>query len=277
MSALPQFEPQQKTVTLKHGGFWGMLKKEFNFDMSLIPAGWFWQGSKEDDQFAEDAERPRHKVHFRRPYWMSSFPVTQELYSTIMGVNPSAHSGILHPVESVSWYDAIRFCNALSRQFGMEEAYNIGASIQDERSEEATIVEWDRQVRGFRLPTEAEWEFAARAMSKYRFAGSNKPSDVAWHKGNSTHGAHMVGLKRANDWGLYDMSGNILEWCWDWHGSYSESELNDPNGSTSGELKVARGGSWQDVPERLRLTARHARAPYLRSDKIGFRVVIAAS
>jgi formylglycine-generating enzyme required for sulfatase activity len=170
-----------------------------------------------------------------------------------MGKNPSKFLGRKKPVEKVSWYDAVAFANALSKKDGLVPAYTISG----------TTVSWNKTANGWRLPTEAEWEYAAKGGNKsngYMYAGSNDIDEVAWYYHNSGDTTHDVGTKKTNELGLFDLSGNVWEWCWDWYGDYfKESELQNeygealnpaekknPSGVTSGSLRVNRGGGWSD-------------------------------
>ncbi len=192
-------------------------------------------------------------------------PVTQALYAAVMGENPSQFRGSDRPVESVNWYDAIRFCNAASAAFGLPAAYRVGAGSEPS-------VEWDQRSVGLRLPTEAEWEYAARAGTQHMFAGGDDLGAVAWFDGNSHNQTHAVGLKRSNAWGLDDMSGNVWEWCWDWKAAYPTGACSDPSGPGSGSLRVNRGGSWDGGRQYARVADRFGSTPGGRYPDLGFRL-----
>ncbi|PZG84847.1 sulfatase-modifying factor protein [Streptomyces sp. NTH33] len=183
---------------------------------------------------------------------MSAVPVTQALYAEVTGRRPSAARGDRLPVEGVSWWDAVRFCNALSRREGLMPAYPL--------CDEGTgAVEWDACADGYRLPTEAEWEHSCRA-------GTTGPrhgplDEVAWYRGNSGERLHPVGGKRPNAWGLYDMLGNVWDWCWD---------LYDPD--VYGTYRVLRGGGWSDEHWSCRASVRRRSHPTFRIDDVGFRI-----
>jgi formylglycine-generating enzyme required for sulfatase activity len=185
------------------------------------------------------------------PYELAAFPVTQELYAEVTGLWPSAARGERLPGESVSWWDAVRFCNALSERDGFTPAYRLRG--EDER------VEWAASADGYRLPTEAEWEHACRA-------GTTGPrygplDEIAWYRDNAHETIHEVGTKRPNPWGLYDMIGNVWDWCWD---------LYDPE--VYGSYRVLRGGGWFDEHWSCRASARRRSHPTFRVDDVGFRV-----
>ncbi|MGY1454267.1 formylglycine-generating enzyme family protein [Streptomyces sp. SS8] len=192
------------------------------------------------------------------PYRIAALPVTRAWYAQVTGSPPdTAHGGRL-PVEGVSWLDAVRFCNALSLHEGLTPAYRIppdgGGGDGD-----GTGVEWDERADGYRLPTEAEWEYACRAGTAGPRYG---PLDeIAWHRGNSGERVHAVGGRRPNDWGLYDMLGNVWEWCWDRY---------DPE--VYGPYRVLRGGGWFDEPWSCRASVRRRSHPTLRIDDVGFRL-----
>ncbi|GAA2261426.1 MULTISPECIES: formylglycine-generating enzyme family protein [Kitasatospora] len=184
-------------------------------------------------------------------YRLAAFPVTQELYTRIAGRRPSTTHGDRLPVEGVSWWDAVRFCNALSRHDGFAPAYRIGADGES--------VEWDASADGYRLPTEAEWEYACRAGTTGAHYG---PLDeVAWYRGNSHGRLHDVGGKQPNPWGFHDMLGNVWDWCWD---------LYDP--AVYGTYRVLRGGGWFDEHWSCRASARRRSHPSFQVDDVGFRV-----
>ncbi|MFP8944156.1 formylglycine-generating enzyme family protein [Streptomyces fenghuangensis] len=196
------------------------------------------------------------------PYRLAAFPVTRARYAQVAGSPPeTAHGGRL-PVEGVSWLDAVRFCNALSLREGMAPAYRLppdGSGGDGGDGGDGTGVEWDERADGYRLPTEAEWEYACRAGTAGPRYG---PLDeIAWHRGNSGERVHTVGGKRPNDWGLYDMLGNVWEWCWD---------LYDPE--AYGPYRVLRGGGWFDEPWSCRASVRRRSHPTLRIDDVGFRL-----
>lgn len=183
---------------------------------------------------------------------MSAVPVTQSSYAEVTGLRPSAARGDRLPVEGVSWWDAVRFCNALSRREGLTPAYPLC-------DEDGGAVEWDASADGYRLPTEAEWEHACRA-------GTTGPrhgplDEIAWYRDNSGERIHAVGGKRPNDWGLYDMLGNVWDWCWD---------LYDPD--VYGTYRVLRGGGWSDEHWSCRASVRRRSHPTFRIDDVGFRV-----
>ena len=234
--------------------------------MRQIPAGTFWMGSADDDSSAQSDEKPRHEVRLSRSFQLSPTLVTQGLYEAVMGKNPSYFkTSAEHPVERVSWFDAVRFCNALSLRCGLSPAYTIGEGSEPE-------VSCDFSSSGFRLPTEAEWEYAARAGQDFIYSGSNNPNEVGWHEDNSGGRTHPVGLRNPNVWGLYDMSGNVWEWCWDWKGAYPQNASVDPSGPSTGSSRVFRGGSWLYGPAILRAANRRWRNPAYAWFNLGLRL-----
>ena len=223
------------------------LNKLIN-NMVYVAGGTFIMGgTSEQGSDAYDDEKPTHSVTLSS-YYICKYEVTQALWRAVMGSNPSGFKGDNLPVENVNWDDCQTFINRLNSYTG----------------------------RNFRLPTEAEWEFAARGGNcsrHYKYSGSNNIGDVAWYDGNSNR-THPVGTKQANELGLYDMSGNVWEWCSDWDGSYSSYSQNDPTGPNSGSRRVMRGSSWYDIARYCRLSYRGSYAPGSRYDDLGLRLVL---
>jgi formylglycine-generating enzyme len=236
---------------------------KLSIPMAKVAGGSFQMGSNDYSN-----EQPIHKVTVGS-FYMGTYEVTQDIYEQVMGNNPSNWKGAKLPVEQVRWYDAVAFANALSRRDGLDEVYTI----------DGTDVSIDWTKRGYRLPTEAEWEYAARGGNQsqgYTYGGSNTAGDVAWYGGNSGDKTHEVGIKQANELGLYDMSGNVWEWCWDWYGDYSELAQTNPTGSSSGSFRVLRGGSWINNTTYGRTADRYDFTPSSRYDHVGFRVLVPA-
>jgi len=184
------------------------------------------------------------------PYYIGETEVTQELWQAGMGSNPSWFKGSRLPVEEVSWDDCQDFIRKLNQQTGMK----------------------------FRLPTEAEWEYAARGGNKsrgYKYSGSNNINDVAWYtETTNDKGTHDVKTKQPNEQGIYDMSGNVWEWCQDWYGSYSAGSQTNPTGASSGSYRVYRGGSWYNNARYCRVANRSYNAPVIRYNFLGLRLVL---
>jgi formylglycine-generating enzyme required for sulfatase activity len=230
-------------------------------ELVSIPAGSFQMGSPDFP--------PPHSVTISA-FRLGVTEVTQAQYESVMGRNPSEFQGdARRPVEKVSWIDAIEFCNALSDQGGLKRYYLVEGS-------DVTIP--DEQVDGYRLPTEAEWEYACRAGSKtvYSFGDDEgELDDYAWFKSNSEDKTHPVGQKQPNAWGLFDMNGNVWEWCQDWYGEnyYGQLPVSDPLGpSGGGSARVCRGGFWGDDARRCRSAFRFRHGPRYRNIILGFRM-----
>ena len=234
-------------------------------EMALIPKGEFMMGALEDDEDAWDNEKPRHKVILTRDFLLFKYQVTQALWESVMGSNPSHFKGANRPVECVSWFDCVLFCNKLSELEGLERAYTING--------ENVTCNWN--AKGYRLPTEAEWEYSALANQSFRYSGSDNVDEVAWHRDNSDTGngreTHPVGQKKPNGFGIYDMSGNVWEWVWDWHGDYSSQETIDLVGTKSGQFRVLRGGSWYYRARYARVSVRNDNGPDYGFNLLGFR------
>ena len=214
-------------------------------------------------------ENPVHEVTVSS-FYMGKYEVTQEEYQDVMGINPSFSLENNCPVECVSWYDAVEYCNRLSKKEGLTPCYS--------GSGDNITCNWN--ANGYRLPTEAEWEYAAKGgvnKDGYRYSGSNDIDEVAWYYGNSDMDAHHVGTKKANSLGIYDMNGNMWEWCWDRYGKYycGESPRNNPTGDSSGNYRVLRGGSHFSEAYDVYCTRRYAEKPDVFDDvgEFGFRVV----
>ncbi|MFD3440464.1 formylglycine-generating enzyme family protein [Streptomyces sp. NPDC058685] len=185
------------------------------------------------------------------PYQLAVFSTTQALYAQITGRRPSSADGERLPVECVSWWDAVRFCNALSRRDGFVPVYRFHPDGEG--------IEWDEAADGYRLPTEAEWEYACRADTTGPHYG---PLDeIAWYRGNSHERIHEVGGKRPNPWGLHDMLGNVWNWCWDVY-----------DAEVYGTYRVLRGGGWFDEHWSCRASARRRSHPSFTVDDVGFRI-----
>ena len=219
------------------------------FRMKYVEGGTFMMGAPGDDSEATDSERPRHSVTIDS-YYIAETQVTQELWQAVMGSNPSFFEGDIHrPVEMVSWNDCQEFIEKLSTITG----------------------------RTFSLPTEAQWEYAARGGKKskgYKFSGSNNLGDVAWYGGNSNNTTHPVAQKHANELGLYDMTGNVREWCLDWFDSnyYANSPQNNPQGPSSGGNRVLRGDCWGSNSRYCRVSYRGNSDPDNRFIGSGLRL-----
>ena len=207
-----------------------------SFAMIEVEGGTFTMGSPDSDSDAYGDERPAHQVTLSS-YYIGETEVTQELWKAVMGSNPSYFTGDLQrPVEMVSWYDCQTFISKLNELTG----------------------------ENFRLPTEAEWEYAARGGKEskgYKYSGSNTIGDVAWYWDNSSSDTEAVKTKQPNELGIYDMSGNVCEWCSDWYGSYSSSAQTDPTGPSSGSYRVCRGGSWDYYARYCRVAYRNISSP----------------
>lgn len=207
-----------------------------------LPAGTFTMGSNSTE--AAGHEKPVHAVTLSRPFSMAATEVTQEQWTAVMEANPSRFEGDDLPVERVSWIDAREFVRRLN-------------AIE--------------HTTRYRLPTEAEWEYACRAGGTWDEQGDL--GSAAWYAGNSGGATHPVAGKAANAWGLFDMLGNVYEWCEDWKGNYPGEHVVDPRGPATGFGRVIRSGSWQVHANRTRTDFRDALAPEERRDDVGFRVV----
>ena len=232
-------------------------------EMVVIPKGEFTMGALENDEEAKDSEKPRHMVTLTRDFLMGKYAVTQSLWESVMGSNPSHFKGGNRPVEKVSWFDVVEFCNKLSNREGLEPAYTING--------ENVTCNWS--AKGYRLPSEAEWEYSARSGQRFKYAGSDNVDEVAWYSDNSGKQTHPVGQKKPNGFGLYDMSGNVWEWVWDWWSDYSSNNGTDLVGPDSGSYRVFRGGSWRNVARSTRVSSRHSFDPANRLFSLGFRLL----
>ena len=225
------------------------VKDGISIDMVRVEAGTFTMGATAEMKDPRDNEKPTHRVTLTNDYYIGKYEVTQALWKAVMGNNPSNFKGDNLPVEQVSWYDCQDFLSKLNRITG----------------------------KTFRLPTEAEWEYAARGGNKsrgYQYSGSNNTLDVAWFRDNSGSNTHAVGTKQPNELGIYDMSGNVGEWCQDWHGLYNSSSQVNPTGANSGPYRVFRGGGWFYVAWSCRSSFRYIYEPDDRDTTLGLRLVL---
>jgi formylglycine-generating enzyme required for sulfatase activity len=262
--------------------------------MVKIPAGTFTMGSPATELNRNDDEGPQRQVELNE-FSIGKYQVTQNQYKAVMEENPGYFSSSPatgevqgnRPVELVSWYDALVFCNKLSILEKLSPSYSSSGSTDPAEwggvpTSSNSI--WDAVVvisgsKGYRLPTEAQWEYACRAGTTTAYnTGAGISDSTGWHSSNSGGKTHEVGKKPANAWGLYDMHGNVWEWCWDWYGSdYYEgrpSPDKEPVGASGGTYRVLRGGSWGFVAEFARSAYRsYDFYPYGRYSSVGFRLV----
>ena len=240
-------------------------------DFVHVAGGTFYMGSTDSDAYSD--ESPEHSVMVNS-FYMAETELTfdqYDAYCTAEGISKPDDEGWgrgSRPVINVSWYDAVKYSNWLSEQEGLSKVYSISG----------TSVTLNQSANGYRLPTEAEWEYAARGGSQskgYKYAGSNDVNEVGWHWFNSGKKTHPVKDKKANELGLYDMSGNVWEWCWDWYDSdyYSSSPGVNPTGPSSGSRRILRGGNWYQDSKYLRIADRSYNSPGNSNNNYGFRVV----
>lgn len=253
----------------------GEWQFRFEVDASswiFVEGGSFMMGS---DEGLND-ETPIHKVSVSS-FMMSKCEITQKQWMEFKDVNSYSPKGDNLPVENVSWFEAIDYCNKRSIKEGLEPCYSVSGYTAPNKWEYGTI-KCDWKANGYRLPTEAEWEYAARGgiLSKgYKYSGSNNLDAVSWYKSNSSERTHDVGTKVANELGLFDMTGNVWEWCWDWHSDlyYTISRESDPQGPESGSLKVLRGGGFNIAENRCLVSSRAKINHYWGYNNSGLRLV----
>ena len=266
---------------------------QFRFDAKknpwvLVEGGTFTMGDTRGEGFSD--ELPTHSVTLNS-FYIGKYEVTQAEYAQYMQPSSSWSSddglGANYPAYYVSWYAILKYCNLRSMAEGLTPVYSISGSTDpaiwgnvptssNNATWDAAICNWN--ANGYRLPTEAEWEYAARGATNtpdYLYSGSDDINTVAWYDGNnSPYGSKPFGTKAPNGLGLYDMSGNVWEWCWDWYGSsyYSSSPSSNPTGPASGSNRVLRGGGWGNGAYYCRVALRYYNAPYSSYYNIGFRL-----
>ena len=225
------------------------VKNGISIEMVKVEAGSFNMGATPEMINPDTDEKPVHRVTLTNDYYIGKYEVTQALWQAVMGSNPSHFKGDDLPVEQVSWNDCQDFISKLNAMTG----------------------------KRFRLPSEAEWEYAARGGKKsrgYQYSGSNTLGDVAWYEGNSGSKTHAVGTKQPNELGIYDMTGNVWEWCQDWYGSYSSSPQTNPTGAVRGSFRVGRGGSWYHSARNCRSSYHDFDTPVSRGNYLGLRLIL---
>jgi formylglycine-generating enzyme required for sulfatase activity len=229
---------------------------DLKLEMLWVEPGTFVMGSAADEPQRHKAEGPQTRVMLTRGFWLGKTEVTQAQYEAIAGVNPSTlkEVGPDGPVERVSWTDAMAFCQKLT------ERERAGGRLPPGFS--------------YSLPTEAQWEYAYRAGTTQTFPGN--PDSLMWHVKNSGGTTHPVGQKQPNPWGFHDMSGNVLEWCFDWYGDYRGGTVTDPTGPAHGFYRMARGGSWKTEIRVGRSAARAGGSEGRLDYTIGFRLALVA-
>jgi formylglycine-generating enzyme required for sulfatase activity len=243
----------------------------------LIPAGTFQMGNTGaySDQYTDD-EKPVHTVTLTKSFYMGKYEITQSQWKTVMGTDPSNFKGDNLPIEQVSWYEAVEFCNKLSEKDGLTKCYTI--------NDYDVTCNWS--AKGWRLPTEAEWEYTCKAgttndfysgslTNEYTISLDSNLDKIGWYYDNSSDQTHPVGQKQANAFGLFDMSGNVYEWCWDRYSStyYTNTTVTDPTGSSEGSLRLLRGGCWYYGADFCRGAHRFSFQPDYRDKGMGFRIV----
>ena len=237
-----------------------VIENSIGVRMKFLPAGTFTMGDDLSDAF----QRPEHRVTLSRPFYLGVHEVTHAQWKRVMAELPSDREADDHPVESVSWQDVITFCEKLS-------------ALPEER----------KAGRVYRLPTEAEWEYACRAGTTTKFSFGDHQADLGeygWFDKNASIGhnsvrpaTHPVGLKKPNPWGLYDMHGNVAEWCNDGPDRYQESVVTDPTGRAEESSRIMRGGSWQKLAGYAQSAYRLSSATWVRSNDVGFRLAMSLS
>jgi formylglycine-generating enzyme required for sulfatase activity len=268
---------------------------ELDIEMARVEGGTFTMGCTAEQTGCDAREKPTHSVTVGS-FSIGKYEITQaqwklvmtgvagtsvadagEIYGVKAGNCGSVPCDDQRPTENMDWYEAVKFCNELSKKVGLGEAYTINGTT-------VTLT----GKKGYRLPTEAEWEYAARGCKgdgsagnatceNLLYSGSSTPNEVTWHSGNSSSTTHPVGQKKPNGLGIYDMSGNVWEWVYDWYGAYSSAAVTNPTGPNSGSsTRVIRGGCWNNlIVEWHRVAARFPTiAPSSRSTAVGFRVVL---
>jgi formylglycine-generating enzyme required for sulfatase activity len=220
---------------------------------------------------------PVHAVSFTRDFYMDSTEVTQAEYERVTGMNPSNFTGdSANPVEQVTWFDAVLYCNARSKLEGRDTVYAYTAvDLSGNACDALTGISAAMLTKGYRLPTEAEWEYACRAgTSTEYYWGDSIDGNYCWYYGNAGDSTHPVAQKMPNAWGLYDMSGNVWEWCHDWYAGYSATAATDPTGPPTGTGRVVRGGAWNNVNDSYGSAYRGSNDPATAYGNLGFRAVL---
>ena len=259
----------------------------------FCPPGLYIRGASPDDDEAYDDEKPRHQVTLTRGFWAFATPITQAAFAVINDSHSSEFKAKQRPVESINWFEALDFCNQLSERLGLEPVYSFSEGFEEwvvNREGAAPEVEWKQEAKGYRLPTEAEWEYLCRAGSSGAMYG--KLEDIAWYDSNSTK-SHKVGEKLPNAWGFFDTLGNVWEWCFDTMNAFAydkrpmvdplnlkapdweDAGVEDPEDFDSADpsQKVARGGCWAYSSGGARASFRVSRESWYTANYIGFRPV----
>jgi formylglycine-generating enzyme required for sulfatase activity len=242
-----------------------------------IPSGTFVMGSPRSE-LSRDSDEVQRTITISA-FFMSRTEVTQKEWQEVMGNNPSHFQGSDLPVENISWFDAVEYCNKRSIQEGLTPAYTIASAAKDG----TRIVTWHKEANGYRLPTEAEWEYACRAGTTTPFyMGTTVRTEDANFDGTVAYNGVKSGYKNrtaeveaytSNLWGLFAMHGNVWEWCWDWYGTYAPNAQTDPAGAKTGVNRIMRGGSWNFYAQYLRSANRGSNLPTYRNYDLGLRLV----
>jgi formylglycine-generating enzyme required for sulfatase activity len=305
---LKQLKTQSQIVSYSVGQLKNIALSEVEFNMVYCPVGDFWMGT-DDTNLRTDywkRSKPKHKVKINKGFWIGETQVTQELWEKVMGWNPSHFQGSLKlPVESITWYDCLVFCNRLSELEGFTSCFSLTLIEKDGNHIKKANVEWLRNANGYRLPTEAEWEYAAKAGTDLIYSGSNDLDEIAWYHVNSgekrlneslwsevneswdkyleklkenKNQTHEVKIKKSNAWGLYDMSGNVWEWCMDqWNETIYQNRKNGTENpilwNNEPSTHTVRGGSYGNRADRSRVANRSWDIAEDRNDYRGFRLL----